>query len=296
MTPVTGKVVSKEAILKDILTMKRFNINAVRTSHYPNNEVFYDLCDEYGLYVMDEANLETHGLGGQLSNDPSFANAFLERAVRMVERDKNHPSIIFWSLGNESGSGFNHASMAEWIRFYDATRYVHYEGAQTTKGRKKVEDELLKDPAYVDMVSRMYAPIGYMEQQASWEEEGRPVIWCEYAHSMGNSTGNLFKFRDAFRTNKRIIGGYIWDWKDQGILQKRADGTPYFAYGGDMGDTLKNSSNFCLNGIVDPDTKPKPALWECKKVFQPVEILPVELNNGIIKIQKSPSFYQLNRI
>lgn len=291
---ITGKVVSKELMIKDILLMKKFNINAVRTSHYPNDEVWYDLCNEYGIYVMDEANLETHGLGGKLSNDAAWSSSFLERAVRMVERDKNHPSIIFWSLGNESGSGFNHATMAEWMRYFDDTRYVHYEGAQITRNKKYIENELIKDAPYVDMVSRMYSPIDYMVRMANFEEEDRPVIWCEYAHSMGNSTGNLFEFWDAIRGNKRMIGGYIWDWVDQGLLQKTPEGEEYFAFGGDMGDTKINSSNFCLNGIVDPIRNPKPALWECKKVFQPIEITSKNLNNGEVQVLNRHDFTNLN--
>ncbi len=292
--PITGKVVSEESMLKDIKLMKQFNFNAVRTSHYPNDERWYQLCDEYGIYVMDEANIETHGLGGKLSNDASWSSAFLERAVRMVERDKNHPSIVFWSLGNESGSGFNHSTMANWIRSYDATRPVHYEGAQTTRGKKKLESELLRDPIYVDVVSRMYTPIDYVVNMANFEAENRPVIWCEYAHSMGNSTGNLFKYRDAFRENKRLIGGYIWDWVDQGLLQKTEDGESYYAFGGDMGDTKINSSNFCLNGIVDPARNPKPALWECKKVFQNITVKAQNLNSGIIKITNLYDFTDLD--
>ncbi|MCB4807875.1 DUF4981 domain-containing protein [Tamlana sp. 62-3] len=292
---LTGKVVSEELMLKDILLMKQFNINAVRTSHYPNNEKWYELCDEYGIYVMDEANLETHHLGGKLSNDASWSSAFLERAVRMVERDKNHPSVIFWSLGNESGSGFNHATMANWMRSYDDTRTVHYEGAQTTGGRHKIEDEIFKDPGYVDMISRMYNPIEYMVKMANLEDDGRPVIWCEYAHSMGNSTGNLFEFWDAIRANKRMIGGYIWDWVDQGLLQKTESGEDYFAFGGDMGDTAINSGNFCLNGIVDPVRKPKPALWECKKVFQPVEITANDILSGWVEVKNTHDFINLNQ-
>jgi beta-galactosidase len=292
---LTGKVVSEELMLEDILLMKKFNINAVRTSHYPNNEKWYELCDKYGIYIMDEANLETHGLGGKLSNDAAWSSAFLERAVRMVERDKNHASILFWSLGNESGSGFNHATMAEWIRYFDDTRYIHYEGAQITQGKKKIEDQLIKDPTYVDMVSRMYAPIKYMVKMANFKEENRPVIWCEYAHSMGNSTGNLFEFWDAIRANKRMIGGYIWDWVDQGLLQKSAEGEDYYAFGGDMGDIKINSSNFCLNGIVDPDRVPKPALWECKKVFQPIKISAKNLNNGEVEILNRHDFTNLNK-
>ncbi|UOY08048.1 DUF4981 domain-containing protein [Muricauda sp. SCSIO 64092] len=293
-SPITGKVVGRELMLKDILMMKKFNINAVRTSHYPNNEYFYELCDKYGIYVMDEANLETHGIGGKLSNDAAWSTAFLERAVRMVERDKNHPSIVFWSLGNESGSGFNHATMANWIRAFDPTRPVHYEGAQTTGGKHKIEDKVIKDPDYVDMVSRMYNPIEYMVKMANLKGEDRPVIWCEYAHSMGNSTGNLYQFWDAIRANKRLIGGYIWDWVDQGLLQKAPDGIEYYAFGGDMGDTKINSGNFCLNGIVDPARNPKPALWEVKKVSQPIAFEAVDLAKGQIKITNLHNFTNLN--
>lgn len=293
--PVTGKVIKEESMIKDIKTMKRFNINAVRTSHYPNNERWYELCDEYGIYLIDEANLETHGLGGKLSNDTDWASAFLQRAVRMVERDKNHPSIIFWSLGNESGSGFNHAAMAHWIKNYDETRFVHYEGAQTTFGKKQIEDRILRDPEYVDMVSRMYSPIDYMVRVAESDIENRPILWCEYAHSMGNSTGNLFKFWDAIRTNKQMIGGFIWDWADQGILQTNDDGVEYFAYGGDMGDhNVRNSSNFCLNGIVDPNINPKPALWEAKKVFQPIKISASNLDKKEVEIVNRHDFTNLS--
>lgn len=288
---VKGKVVNEDLMLKDILTMKQFNINAVRTSHYPNDPRWYELCDEYGIYVMDEANLETHQLGGFLSNQSEWGSAFLERATRMVERDKNHPSIIFWSLGNESGSGPNHQAMAGWIKNYDDTRFVHYEGAQTWNHGGK---EFLKDPGYVDMMSRMYMPIDPMVEMANLEDDNRAVIWCEYAHSMGNSTGNLFKFWDAIRANKRMIGGYIWDWVDQGLLQKTKDGTSYYAYGGDMGDTKINDKNFCLNGIVNPDRTPQPALWECKKIFQPIEVTEVDLGEGIIEIHNHHHFTNLD--
>ncbi|MBJ6367009.1 glycoside hydrolase family 2 TIM barrel-domain containing protein [Snuella sedimenti] len=293
--PIHGKVISEASMLKDIKLMKQFNLNAVRTSHYPNDERWYDLCDEYGIYVMDEANLETHGVGGKLSNDASWSSAFLERVIRMVERDKNHPSIVFWSLGNESGSGFNHVTMANWIRSYDTTRPVHYEGAQTTEGKAKIEDKILKDPLYVDIVSRMYSPIEYMVKMSEFENEPRPIIWCEYAHSMGNSTGNLFKYRDLFRNNKQIIGGYIWDWCDQGLSQKTAEGEAYYAFGGDMGDTKINSGNFCLNGIVGPNRELKPATWEVKKVFQPIEFEGGDLASGEIKVTNHHNFTNLNQ-
>ncbi len=288
----TGKVISEAAMIKDIELMKRFNINAVRTSHYPNDERWYELCDKYGIYVMDEANLETHGIGGKLSNLSEWSNAFLERAVRMVERDKNHPSIIFWSLGNESGSGFNHAAMAKWIQYYDDTRFVHYEGAQN-HGETK-EGELKPDPDYVDMVSRMYASIPYMKRIADLKTEDRPIIWCEYAHSMGNSTGNLFKFWDVIRAEDQMIGGYIWDWVDQGLQQKTKNGEDFYAFGGDMGDTEINSGNFCLNGIVGPDRQIKPALWEVKKVFQPIAIVSEDILRGTLKITNRHDFTNLS--
>jgi beta-galactosidase len=290
--PENGKVISEESMRTDIELMKKFNINAVRTSHYPNNEIWYDLCDEYGIYLMDEANLETHGLGGKLSNDSSWSHAFLQRAVRMVERDKNHPSIIFWSLGNESGSGYNHAAMSQWIKSYDDTRFVHYEGAQ--RRRPNPDGTHQRDPMYVDMVSRMYEPIEYMQMMADLPGENRPVIWCEYAHSMGNSTGNMFKFWDAIRGDRQMVGGYIWDWVDQGLAQKTDDGEEFYAFGGDMGDTEQNDLNFCLNGIVGPDRQVKPAMWEVKKVFQPIKFSPQDIINGKIEVLNRHDFTNLN--
>lgn len=288
--PFKGKVISEASMRKDIETMKRFNINAVRTSHYPNDPRWYELCDAYGLYVMDEANLETHQLGGYLSNQPEWGAAHLERATRMVMRDKNHPSVIFWSLGNESGSGPNHQAMSQWIKAYDDTRYVHYEGAQAFDYENK---KWANDPAYVDMMSRMYENIPRMVSLANSEEDNRAVIWCEYAHSMGNSTGNLFKFWDAIRANKRMIGGFIWDWVDQGLWQKTTKGEAYYAFGGDMGDTLINSGNFCLNGIVDPNRIPKPAMWEVKKVFQPVAISWANASEGKVRLKNRHDFTNL---
>jgi beta-galactosidase len=272
----TGKTVSRETMLKDILLLKQFNFNAVRTAHYPNNPIWYSLCDEYGLYVIDEANLETHGIGASLSNDPDWANAYVERAIRMVERDKNHPSIIFWSLGNESGCGPNHAAMAAWIKYYDNTRFIHYEGAQS--------GGMTPDPFYVDMISRMYSSIDEMVRWANHPNDKRPVVWCEYAHAMGNSLGNFYKFWDAIRSNHRMIGAFIWDWTDQGIYQKDKDGREYWAYGGDFGDKI-NSGNFCLNGVIGPDQSPKPAIWEAKKVMQPVQITAMNLLNGRFNVR-----------
>lgn len=280
-----GKVVSEQEMMNDILLLKQFNFNAVRTSHYPNNPRWLELCDEYGIYLIDEANLETHGVGGWLANEPQWHNAFVERAIRLVERDKNHPSVIFWSLGNESGYGPNHAAMSAWIKDYDDTRYIHYEGAGSIYGHL--------DPPGVDMVSRMYDPIESMVAWANHPEERRPVIWCEYAHAMGNSLGNFYKFWDAIRANKRMIGAFIWDWTDQGILRTDSNGKKYWAYGGDFGDKI-NSGNFCINGVISADQKPKPVTWEVKKIHQPVAMRGIDILNGDIEVTNWHHFTDLS--
>ncbi len=280
-----GKVISDQEMLNDILLLKQFNFNAVRTSHYPNNSKWLELCDEYGIYLIDEANIETHGVGGWLSNDAQWHNSFVERGIRMVERDKNHPSVIFWSLGNESGYGPNHAAMSAWIKDYDETRYIHYEGAQSNYGKL--------DPPGVDMISRMYTPIDKMVTWANHPVDNRPVLWCEYAHAMGNSLGNFYKFWDAIRSNKRMIGAFIWDWTDQGILQTDANGKNYWAYGGDFGDKI-NSGNFCINGVIGADQTSKPVTWEVKKIQQPVVMKAANLLRGDIIISNWHHFTNLS--
>ena len=281
-----GKVLTYEGMLQDIKLMKQFNFNAVRTAHYPNNEIWYDLCDEYGIYVMDEADLETHGLGSYLSQHADWTGAYLERAQRMVERDKNHPSVIFWSLGNEAGSGSNHAAMAGWIKQYDPSRPVHYEGAQLNNNLKEKYD-----PTYVDMYSRMYSKIPLMEALAN-NKDTRPVIYCEYAHSMGNSTGNLYQFWDAFKKYPRMVGGFVWDWVDQGLRMKTADGKTYWGYGGDHGEPI-NDDDFCLNGVVLPDRTVKTATWEFKKVQQNISVKAVDIKRGKFIVENSYSFTPL---
>ena len=264
-----GTTVTEESMQRDAQLLKQFNFNAVRASHYPNNPRWLELCDEYGLYLIDETDLETHGIGGMLANDPAWTAAFLERAQRMVERDKNHACVIFWSLGNESGSGPNHAAMAGWIKEYDWTRPVHYEGAQ---GNTSTADfDVRPDRPYVDVVSRMYLEIDTMLRWANDPRETRPVMWCEYAHAMGNSLGNFYKYWDAIRSHDSLIGAFIWDWTDQGILQTAPDGKKFWAYGGDFGDRI-NSGNFCLNGLINPDQTPKPVAWEAKKIQQPIVV------------------------
>ncbi len=280
-----GKTVTRESMRKDVELLKQFNFNAVRTSHYPNDPYWYELCDEYGIYLIDETNIETHEIGGKLSNYSEWQHAFVDRAIRMVERDKNHPSIIFWSLGNESGMGPNHAAMSAWIHDYDTTRLVHYEGAQ---GK-------VRDPLYVDMFSRMYPTPDELKALATDAADNRPVVMCEFAHAMGNSVGNFKEYWDIIRTQPRCIGGFIWDWVDQGLLETDTQGVKYWAYGGDYGDK-PNDLNFCCNGVIGPDQTPKPAMWEIKYIYQPVVISPVNLEKNYISIFNRYNFTNLDQL
>ncbi len=280
--PETGKMVSRKRMLEDVMLMKQNNINAVRTSHYPNDPYFYSLCDQHGLYVLDEANLETHKLGGSISMRSEYSGAMLDRAVRMVERDKNHPSIIGWSLGNEAGSGPNHEAMGAWIKSRDPDRFLHNEGAFYIHEGKSYDYD------YVDVRSRMYYKLEDMEEILSREDD-RPLMYCEYAHSMGNSTGHLYKFADAFRTNPKFIGGFIWDWVNQGIY-KEVNGEKVMVYGGAFGEEYTDG-NFCLNGLIFADRRIQPALKECKKVFQPASM---EYVDGAVRITNLHSHTYLN--
>jgi len=281
--PDHGRAVPVSRMIQDIKLLKQSNINAVRTSHYPDSPVWCELCDRYGIYLIDEANLESHALKGYLSNVAVWHSAFVERAIRMVERDKNHPSVIFWSLGNETGAGPNHAAMAGWIKDYDPTRPIHYEGAAGTP----------KDWPYVDMISRMYARIPEIIRLATDPIDNRPMVLCEYSHAMGNSVGNLKEYWDAIRSHKRLIGGFIWDWADQGLRKFSADGKQFWAYGGDYGDN-PNDGNFCCNGLVQPDRKPNPSLHEVKKIYQRIWVTPVDLPVGKVSIQNEYEFASLD--
>lgn len=257
--PEIGRGVPLEQMEKDVQLMKQHNINAVRTAHYPNHPHFFDLCDQYGLYVICEADLETHGFMfvgnlGQLSEDPEWEDAYVERAVRMVHSFKNHASIIMWSLGNESGFGINHRKMAEWVKAYDDTRLLHY------------EPDL--DGEVVDVIAPMYASLERME--TIYAQKEKPVILCEYAHAMGNGPGDLDKYWELFYKHENFHGGFVWDWMDQGIKQVDEDGNVYFAYGGDFGDE-PTQGNFILNGLNFADQTPTPALFEYKKVIQPLK-------------------------
>jgi beta-galactosidase len=284
--PVTAHVISRESMIRDIELMKQNNINTVRTCHYPDDPFWYELCDQYGLYVIDEANIESHGMGYDpdrtLGNNPAYKKAHLARVEAMVERDKNHPSVVMWSMGNEAGDGVNFDTCFNWIHMRDASRPVHYERAELRRN--------------TDIYCPMYPDIEYLEDYASQPRE-RPLIMCEYSHSMGNSTGNLQDYWDVIEKNRQLQGGSIWDWVDQGFLQKNQDGEAYFAYGGDFGPPgMPSDSNFCTNGLVLPDRTPHPALFEVKKVYQYIKILPEDIENGQIRIKNMYDFLDLSHV
>ncbi len=287
--PDYGHAVPLAAMVQDITLMKAHNINAVRTSHYPNDPRWYDLCDRYGLYVIDEADLECHGMQplDALTDDPAWEAAFLDRAVRMVERDKNHPSIIIWSLGNESGFGRNHMAMADWMHANDPTRLVHYEGATGWGNR-----ESGKDNSCVDLVSTMYPTVASIIEEGQRTDDPRPYFMCEYAHAMGNGPGNLKEYWEAIRQYPRLLGVCIWEWTDHGIRRFTEDGEEWFAYGGDFGDT-PNDGNFCIDGLVFPDRIPHTGLTEYKKIIEPVTVTAVDLAAGTVKIGNRYTFASL---
>jgi beta-galactosidase len=298
--PDTGHAISETRMIQDITLMKQANINAVRTCHYPDDPRWYDLCDRYGLYVLDEANICTHGTRGFLASDPSWAGAFLDRAQRMAERDKNHPSVIIWSMGNESGYGPNFAAISGWLHEFDPTRPVHYEGAQ---GK-------IKDPPTVDIIGRFYPRLAtepYAMPEDPWNlrwnklleiaqrtNDNRPVLATEYAHAMGNAVGNLQDYWNEFYSNPRLLGGFIWEWCDQGVHRKTADGKICTAFGGDFGD-VPNHGGFAIKGLVSAEREIFPKYWEVKKVYQPVMIEPVNLKPGqiAVKITNRNSFLNL---
>ncbi|MFD0861419.1 glycoside hydrolase family 2 TIM barrel-domain containing protein [Sungkyunkwania multivorans] len=267
---VTGKAVTKEAMQKDAQLMKQLNVNASRSSHYPNPPYWYELCDEYGIYVMDEANIESHGKGSLFSNVPAWHTAFLERGIRMVERDKNHPSIISWSLGNEAGFGPNHAALSAWVKEFDATRPIHAEGAQNIYGYNWPKPEP-KDRSYTDFLSRMYRLTDDMIDLATKPDDDRPVIWCEYAHSQGNSTGDLESYWKAIRKYPRLVGGYVWDWRDQLIAKESNDGKVLWKHGEDFGQPQADL-NPVQKGLISADGKVKSGGWQAKYVWQRVKI------------------------
>ena len=342
MDPKTGKVMTEELMLRDIRLMKQANVNAVRTCHYPNCERWYELCDSLGLYVMDEADIEEHGLRGRLASDPSWAAAWIDRMQRLVIRDRNHPSVIFWSLGNEAGWGTNFALTAAWTHEYDPTRPVHYEGAQGSTNLSSLLSPLSsKDPSAVDVISRFYPRTqdeylnpgvadNNMErpENARWERllsiardtmDNRPVLTSEYAHAMGNALGNFQEYWDEIYSHPRMLGGFIWEWADEGIeaVRSQRDSSAKFqvsgfrnnpraaadsslftlhssliAYGGDFND-YPNLKAFCIKGIVDSYRNTTPKYEEVKQVYAPIWF---QMNNGRVEVKKHDPHFDLNTI
>jgi beta-galactosidase len=279
---VTGHYQDEATMRKDIELMKSHNINAVRCSHYPEPERWYELCNEYGIFLVDEANIESHGMGygeKSLAKDPTWKDAHLFRTKNMFERDKNQPSIIIWSLGNEAGNGVNFEATYAYLKSVDQSRPVQFE--QAGNGTN------------TDIMCPMYARIKNMEDYAK-NNPIKPYIQCEYAHSMGNSTGNLQDYWDLIEKYPVLQGGFIWDWVEQGILTKDAQGNKFWAYGGDLGsDTLPTDGNFCCNGLIQANRTPKPALYEVGKVYQNIGFKPINLNSGEIEIINKYSFTNL---
>ncbi|MBO5760986.1 MAG: DUF4981 domain-containing protein [Lentisphaeria bacterium] len=285
-----GRAVTDDAIMEDLLTMKRHNINAIRTSHYPNDLRFYDFCDRLGFYVICEADLETHGFGYDEGKNPTmwkeWEKACVDRMIRMVEPNKNHPSILFWSLGNEAGFGCNHEKMAEYAKKRDNTRLIHYERDSAGK--------------VSDVISRMYTSCypeheNYIGKVISEYCKKKPFILCEYAHAMGNGPGGLEDYMQYFLSHKETQGGFIWEWCDHGITSMTEKGQEFYAYGGDFGD-VPNDGNFVADGLVFPDKTPSPGLIELKKVYSPVRFKEKDLAKGIVTIENHYAFSTLEKL
>lgn len=274
--PDNGRAITRDWMIKDILLNKKNNINAVRCSHYPDQPVWYELCDEYGLYLIDETNVESHGIsyGKDIlpGSDPKWTAAVVTRSDRMVRRDRNHASIVIWSLGNEAGHGDNFYKMADRIRELDPTRPIHYRQMNEA----------------ADMDSQTYPTPAWIIQRAK-EKPNRPFLMNEYAHAMGNSVGNLQEYWDAIEKYPALIGGFIWDWVDQGLRTKTQNGIEYWAYGGDFGDK-PNSADFCINGLVSPDRMPHPSLYQVKKVYQNISSQLVDAASAKISIHNKFNF------
>ncbi|MDR2534173.1 MAG: DUF4981 domain-containing protein [Tannerellaceae bacterium] len=280
----TGQVVSRETMMRNLRLMKELNINSVRTSHYPQQTLWYDLCDEYGIYLVDEANLESHGMGygpENPANFPQWQAAHLDRAIRLVERDKNHPSVVIWSLGNEAGNGVAFKTMYAWIKERDKTRPVQYERA----GRE----------ANTDIICPMYPSVTSMQRDAE-QDLGRPFVMCEYAHAMGNSMGNMQEYWDVMRSSKNMQGGFIWEWYNHGFAARDEQGRHYWAYGGDLGGwNYPNDGNFCMDGIVSPDQQYLPHTHIVKKVYQNILFKNKDLRQGIITVVNDFNFTAIGK-
>lgn len=295
--PFVGYAVTVDHMLKDLMLMKAFNINAVRTSHYPNDPRFVELCDKYGLYLIDESDLETHGtvqfkggykleLFNHFSDDPLYKNVILDRAQRLVERDKNRPSVIMWSMGNESGYGCNIIDALAWTKQRDPSRITHYESVMI---------DGVKTSPETDTVSRMYAPPEWCKEYLAEESETRPLVLCEYSHVLGNSPGDFKEYWDIIYNNPRFCGAFVWEWCDHAFPKgTNEDGSIKFGYGGDFGETVHDGT-FCLDGLVSPDRKPNNALFDLKAVLQPVKVEAIDVKEGLFKVTNRHDFIYLSR-
>ena len=280
--PDGGYVVSPERMIQDIQVMKKFNINAVRTCHYPDDNLWYDLCDQYGIYVVAEANIESHGMGygkETLAKNPSYKKAHMERNQRNVQRGYNHPSIIFWSLGNEAGMGPNFEACYTWIKNEDKSRAVQYEQARTSE--------------FTDIYCPMYRDYKGSEEYCKGDIN-KPLIQCEYAHAMGNSQGGFKEYWDLIRKYPKYQGGFIWDFVDQSLRWKTKDGVPFYAYGGDWNKYDASDNNFMDNGLISPDRKPNPHMHEVGHIYQSIWVTPSDLANGVVNVYNENFFRNLD--
>lgn len=298
--PVTGFTISREQIIKDMSLMKQHNVNAIRTSHYPNAPYFYELCDEYGFYVIDEADIEAHGpselyyadnswdnkaarWNEPIANNPEFCESILDRIKRCVIRDKNRASVVIWSMGNESAYGVTFEEALAWVKSYDSSRLTHYESAQYTDGKRKY------DYSNLDLYSRMYPSISEMAEYIDGDGD-KPYILCEYCHAMGNGPGDLEDYFQFFDSHETTCGGFVWEWCDHAIYRgKAANGKDIYAYGGDSGETI-HDGNFCMDGLVYPDRRPHTGLLEFKNINRPVRITGYDETNGVLTLHNYMDF------
>ena len=281
----TGRALTRDDMRQDLLELKRWNFNAVRTSHYPNDAAFLDLCDELGFYVIGEANIESHAFISSICNDTKYLTAFVDRVGRMVQRDIHHPSVVMWSLGNESGAGTNHEAAAAYARSFDPSRPLHYEGG--------IRGNWMGSHSLTDVIAPMYPTINAIKEYAKSPKADRPLIMCEYSHAMGNSNGTLAEYWEVIESTRGLQGGFIWEMWDHGPVQTMADGSKRNAYGGDYGET-KHDGNFCCDGMVFPDRTAKPALHEFKALAAPAVITGVKPATGQFKIFNKNFFKDLS--
>jgi beta-galactosidase len=281
----TGRALTRDDMRQDLLELKRWNFNAVRTSHYPNDAAFLDLCDELGFYVIGEANIESHAFISSICDDTKYLTAFVDRVGRMVQRDIHHPSVVMWSLGNESGAGNNHEAAAAYARSFDPSRPLHYEGG--------IRGNWMGSHSLTDVIAPMYPTVNAIKEYAKSPKADRPLIMCEYSHAMGNSNGTLAEYWEAIESTRGLQGGFIWEMWDHGPVQTLADGTKRNAYGGDYGEE-KHDGNFCCDGMVFPDRTAKPAMHEFKALAAPVVITGVKAATGQFKILNKHFFKDLS--